>query len=173
MRLTIRPVSAHAAPTLSPWEATGLAEVEPGIAVGKARAIGDAGFAPLSLVLGLGLLVIPVLLLVLTIPTWIDRSVDARDAAANAARALATADTWADGQAAARQAVTEIATNDGISPADIQAGYSGSLVPGGTVTATITVTIPAGVVPGVGHYGTVHYTASSTQHVDSYRGDDG
>jgi hypothetical protein len=135
----------------------------------RAARADDAGFAPLTMMLGLGLLVIPVLLLVLTLPTWEERTVDARDAAANAARALATAGTWTSGVSAADQTVAEAATNDGITPAQIAASYRGALNPGATVTATVTVTIPAGTIPGIGAFGTLRYTASSTQHVDSYR----
>ena len=133
----------------------------------------EAGFAPLTMMLGVTLVVIPVLLLVLTIPTWLERSVDARDAAANAARALATANTWADGITAANQTVTELIAGDGLNPNDVEVTYAGSLNPGATVTATVTVELPAGVIPGIGHYGTIRYTATSTQHVDSYRGDNG
>lgn len=135
----------------------------------RAARADDTGFAPLTMMLGLGFLVIPVLLLVLTVPTWEERTVDARDAAANAARALAIAGTWTTGVSTADQTVTEAATNDGINPTQIVATYRGALTPGTTVTATVTVTIPAGTIPGIGAFGTLHYTASSTQHVDSYR----
>jgi len=133
----------------------------------------EAGFAPLTMMLGVTLVVIPVLLLVLTIPTWLERSVDARDAAANAARALATANTWAAGTTAADQTVTELISGDGLNPNDVKVSYAGSLNPGATVTATVTVELPAGVIPGIGHYGTIRYTATSTQHIDSYKGDNG
>lgn len=129
----------------------------------------ERGFAPLTMTLGLGLLVIPVLLLVLTVPTWEERTVDARDAAANAARTLVTADTWAAGVAAADQTVATEATNDGLTASQMVVNYRGALTPGATVTATVTVTIPAGTIPGIAAFGTLHYTASSTQHVDSYR----
>jgi hypothetical protein len=125
------------------------------------------------MMLGVTLVVIPVLLLVLTIPTWLERSVDARDAAANAARALATANTWAAGTTAANQTVTELITGDGLNPNDVEVTYAGSLNPGATVTATVTVELPAGVIPGIGHYGTIRYSATSTQHIDSYKGDNG
>jgi hypothetical protein len=125
------------------------------------------------MMLGLGLLVIPVLLLVLTLPTWEERTVDARDAAANAARTLVTADTWTDGVSAADQMVEEEAVNDGLSTNQVSVSYSGALTPGANVTATVRVTIPAGVIPGIGAFGTLHYTASSTQHVDDYRSDPG
>jgi hypothetical protein len=121
------------------------------------------------MVLGLGFLVLPVMLLVLTLPTWEQRSVDAKDMADQAARALATADTWTDGVTAAQNTVTQETSNDGLAPADVTASYSGTLTPGAKVTATITVTIPAGVIPGVGTFGTVHYSSASSELVDLYR----
>jgi hypothetical protein len=133
----------------------------------------ESGFAPLTMVLGVGLVIVPVLLLVLTIPTWLERSVDARDAAANAARTLATANNWQSGTLAANQTVSQLIANDGLNPNLVSVTYAGDLNPGDTVTARVTVTIPAGVIPGIGNYGTVRYTATSTQHVDTYKADNG
>jgi hypothetical protein len=124
---------------------------------------------PLSLVLGLGLIVMPVLVLVLTLPTWEQRTVDAQDAARDAARALVMADDWGDGVAAADQAVYEIVSSDGLVPGDVSLRLAGSLAPGATVTASVTVLVPAGNFPGLGFIGTLHYTASSTEHVDASR----
>ena len=125
---------------------------------------------PLSLVLGLGLIVMPVLVLVLTLPTWEQRTVDAQDAARNGARALVMADDWDDGVAAADQTVYEIVSSDGLVAGDVRLRQAGSLAPGATVTASVTVLVPAGNFPGLGFIGTLHYTASSTEHVDAYRG---
>ena len=124
----------------------------------------------LSLMLGLGFIVLPVLVLVLTVPTWEQRTVDAGDAARNAARALVTAPDWGDGVAAAEQVVSQIVTSDGLVPADVSLACSGSLDPGQTVTVAVTVLVPVGDLPGLGFVGALHYTASSTQHVDLYRG---
>jgi hypothetical protein len=119
--------------------------------------------------LGVGFIVLPVMVLVLTVPTWEQRAVDAQDAARGAARALVTADDWDDGVAAANQVVAEVAENDGLPSTDMNVEYSGSLTPGGAVAAAVTVSVPVGDVPGLGFVGTVHYTATSTEHVDSYR----
>jgi protein-disulfide isomerase len=124
---------------------------------------------PLSLLLGTALIVLPVVVLVLTLPTWEQRAVDAQDAARTAARALVTADDWGDGVSAADEAVTQLVAGDGLPPTDLSVSYSGSFVPGGSVTAAVTVVIPAGNLPGLGFVGQLHYTASSTDHVDSYR----
>lgn len=129
----------------------------------------QAGSAPLSLALGLGLLVIPVLLLVLTLPTWEARTVDARDAASAAARALVTADSWTDGVLAGNRVVAQIRDTDGLRAEDLSVSYAGALLRGALVSAKVTVTIPAGEIPLIGSFGSVHYSATSTQHVDTYR----
>ena len=129
---------------------------------------GQRGSAPLSLVLGLGLLVIPILLLVLTLPTWESRTVDARDAAAAAARALVTSDSWDAGVADANRVVQEIASTDGVG-GELAVSYSGSLTRGGSVSARVTVTIPATEIPLIGAVGDLHYSSTSTQLVDEYR----
>jgi hypothetical protein len=54
-------------------------------------------------------------------------------------------------------------------PGDVSLRLAGSLAPGATVTASVTVLVPAGNFPGLGFIGTHHYTASSTEHVDAYR----
>jgi hypothetical protein len=125
--------------------------------------------APITMALGVGLILLPIIALVLVLPTWAERTSDARDAARNAARALATANDWDSGVDAANRTVQEIATNNGLSPSDVQTNYSGALVPGATVTATITVTIPAVRFPGLAAFGATHFTANSTQQVDLYR----
>jgi hypothetical protein len=124
---------------------------------------------PLTLLLGVTFLVIPVMVVVLTLPAWEERVVDAQDAARSAARALVTADDWAQGVAAAQTVVGAVAAGDDLPAADLTGSFYGSLNPGATVTATVTVVIPAGQVPGLGHLGAFHYTATSTAHVDSYR----
>ena len=129
----------------------------------------QAGSAPLSLVLGLGLLLVPLLLIVLSIPTWEARTVDARDAASLAARVLVTSSTWGDGVVAARNAIAEVGTNDGISPDQIRSAFDGSLARGSTVRVEVTVVIPATQIPLVGAVGSLHYTATSYEMVDQYR----
>lgn len=124
---------------------------------------------PLTLVLSLGFVVIPAFLLVLTLPTWEARSVDARDAARNAVRALVTADSWNDGVTAANQAVDEIVANNGVDVKDVSATYRGSLTRGSIVTATVTIVIPDTVIPGIGTFGQHSYAASSSEYVDPYR----
>jgi len=126
--------------------------------------------SPIVFPLAVSLLVFPVLILVLSFPTWCERQVDATTAARNAARVLVTAPDWNTGVTEANQVVTEIAANNGLDPSDVSASYSGSLDRGASVTASVTVVIPATVFPGF-HVTTaeIHWTASSTEQVDQYR----
>jgi len=130
----------------------------------------DAGSAtPFTLMLGLAFIVLPVMVLVLSLPTWEERTVDAQDAARGAAQALVAASTWAQGQAAAAQALAEIIVGDGLPEADMSARYAGSLQPGGSVSVSVTILVPVGVIPGLGSIGALHYTATSVQPVGTYR----
>ncbi|MGC8626240.1 MAG: hypothetical protein ACP5VR_01580 [Acidimicrobiales bacterium] len=122
----------------------------------------------LTLMLGVGLIVLPVMVLVLTLPAWEQRAVDAQDAARTAARALAASSNWQQGEAAANEAIAEIEVGDSLPPSNVSVSYAGSLDPGSAVTVSVTVAIPAGNLPGLGFVGTLHYSATSTEHVDSY-----
>ena len=129
----------------------------------------DYGAAtPLTLMLGVALIILPVMVLILTVPVWEQRTVDAQDAARAAARAMVAASTETGGLLAAKQAVDEVFQGDGIPSAQVSITFAGEDVPGGSVTASVTVVIPAGRVPGLGAIGDLHYTARSTEHVDSY-----
>ena len=124
----------------------------------------------IALLLGLAFVVLPVLVLVLTLPAWEQRVVDADDAARVAARVLAAAPGWTVGVSSAEEAVAEIVEGDDLSGRDLSTAFSGALEPGGEVTASVTVTVPVGDVPGLGFVGSLQYTATSTAHVDSYEG---
>jgi len=122
----------------------------------------------LTLMLGVGLIVLPVMVLVLTLPAWEQRAVDAQDVARTAARALAVSSNWQQGEVSANQAIAEIEAGDGLPPSDVSVSYAGSLDPGSAITVSVSVAIPAGNLPGLGFVGTLHYSATSTEHVDSY-----
>ena len=129
----------------------------------------EAGSAtPLTLSLGLAFIVLPVMVLVLMVPAWEQRAVDAQDAARAGALALATADDWPSGVAAADEAASQDLAANGLENAAITC--AGSLEPGAVVRVTVSVPVPVGELPGLGWVGTLHYRATSVQHVDSYRG---
>lgn len=124
---------------------------------------------PVTLLLGLVFIVFPVLVLVLSLPAWEQRSVDAQDAARVAVRAMVTADNWPDGLTAALEAVAAVAGGDNIPANEVSLSMTGSLEAGALVSASVTVLVPGGDIPFLGLVGPLHFTATSTTHVDSYR----
>ena len=142
----------------------------PGWLRGPCHKYAELGSAtPVTLVLGLVFIVFPVLVMVLSLPAWEVRAVDAQDASRVAARAMVTADNWAEGLSAAEDAVSAVAEGDGVPEDDVTVTILGSLDAGAQVTASVTVLVPAANVPFLGLVGSFHFTATSIVHVDSYR----
>jgi hypothetical protein len=133
------------------------------------KAVPNGGFAALSLMLGLAFVVMPVLVLVLSLPVWLERAAAAQDAARLAARELATAPDWAEGTSQAQSVVWQLAKAEGWSAASYSLDFAGTLMPAGTVSARVRVAVPVTVVPFLGPVGHVEYSAVSVAHVDSYR----
>ncbi|MFN8037547.1 MAG: hypothetical protein U0V73_16630 [Acidimicrobiia bacterium] len=130
----------------------------------------DRGFVALELVLGVGLLLFPVLMLVVSLPTWSERQTLARTAATEAARAWARAGDDLSGAADAHRVVGEIARNYDVDPAALRVAFAGSVrVRGGEVQVTVTIDMPVRAVPGIGSLGGWSWSASHTEPVDRYR----
>ncbi len=141
----------------------------------------DEGAAPIELVLGVGLLLLPIALAVLSLAPWVERRTVAGVAAAEAARLVALADDTAEGERAALTLVHGIAGNHQLAPADISVsfcppsgteGMASTCAPAGrgqAVTVEVTVLVPALSIPGVGSFGQVQATALHTELVDLYR----
>lgn len=128
----------------------------------------EQGFVTLEFVLGLVLLIAPVALIVLTVPTWFARQDLARLAAQEAARTASVTESAAQGRAMAR----EIAANNGLDPQrqmTVAFDPSSSFAPGGVVVADVTVQMPVTVVPGIGSLGAFSWTATFREAVDTYR----
>jgi len=133
------------------------------------RGHGDAGSAA-AVELSLGLLVLmATAMLVLTLPTWIDRHAAARAAADEAARTVALADSWDAGAAHAQQVVDEVAANHGLNAGDLTLEVTGDFDRDADVTAHVTVTMPATQLPLVGGVGGFSRTVSHTETIDRYR----
>jgi hypothetical protein len=129
----------------------------------------DRGSVTIELVLTLSLFLIPTALLVITIPAWPERQTVARAAAAEAARAVVVAGSWESGVAEAEAAVRQAALNQGIASGDISLAVDGGLDRGATVTAAVTITMPALVIPGLTSVGSWSWTARHAERVDDYR----
>ncbi len=136
----------------------------------RRRATAAHGFVATELALGIGLLLLPVALLVLTLPTWSERQTDAREMAREAARTVVTGGSC--DPAAARAVVVTMATNLGVAAPDVGVSLDcapGPLPPRGELTVSVTVRIPAVNVPGVGAVGAWSWTARHRESIDAYR----
>ena len=128
----------------------------------------EDGYISLELVLGLALLVLPIALIVLTLPTWLARQNLARLAAQQAARTGVIADSPEQGAAAAGTVVGDA----GLDPAaDLRVSWEpgSSFARGGLVTARVTVQSPAVSIPFLGSVGSFPLTARYSERVDQYR----
>lgn len=129
----------------------------------------ERGTAALELPLAVGLLLVPVALVVVSLPAWPERQTLARAAAAEASRAVALAASWDEGVAEAQAVVADAARNAGFGPGDLTLDLTGGLERGATVTASVTVDMPALPLPLVGTVGRWSWTADHTERVDDYR----
>ena len=130
----------------------------------------ESGFVATELALGVGLLVIPVALLVLTLPGWSERQVTARVISREVARRAAR-DGVCDLGAARALGVT-MAHNLGV-PGDgfaveLACPDGSELPPGSDIEARVTVAMPAVQVPGIGAVGAWSWTARHREPVDRY-----
>ncbi|MEX1280695.1 MAG: hypothetical protein AB1Z55_08220 [Acidimicrobiia bacterium] len=125
------------------------------------------GSAPVELALGVGVLLVPVVLLLAALPPLVEYRSTARLAAAEAARLVATGDGSPATEATARAAAKAIAGD-----LDAVVTFCGGTCPvvrGAIVEVEVTVGAPAVVVPLVGEIGAVRISASHRERVDDYR----
>lgn len=135
----------------------------------SARLGDERGLAAAELAVFTGLVLLPVLILVVSLPTWWERQSLGRLAAQEAARAVALADDWEQGVAAGSATVEQLANNHGVDPSHVSVAFAGSLDRGGTVTATSTVAVPALTVPYIVTVPTFQLSFAHTETVDQYR----
>lgn len=129
----------------------------------------DAGAAAIELPLAVGLLLLPIAMIVMLIPQWPERQTVARSAAKEAATLYANADDEASGAELARASVAQAAANYGLPDEALSVELGGDWCRACTVTAAVTVDIPAIAVPIVGTIGAFTYTADSSARIDDYR----
>lgn len=134
----------------------------------------DAGFVAAEYAAGVGFLLLPVTLLVLSLPVWVESQEAARVAAQQAARAVVTADDHAAGVARAEAVAAEALVNRGVDQVG-GLGIEGALrhrpsdEPQELVTVTVTVRVPAVRLPFLGTWASFDRTVAHTQPVDRYR----
>ena len=125
----------------------------------------EQGSAVLELPLVVGFVLIPFLILVLTIPTWIERQTAARDAASEASRAVILSGGDTD---AADRIVAQIEVGYGLPANTMSVTYSGLAVPGEEFTAAVQIRIPALVLPVFGGTAETTWTSSHTERYPDY-----
>lgn len=136
-----------------------------------ARRSDERGYVAGELAIGIGLLVFPVALLVLTLPTWSERQTTARSVAREVARVVAVA-----GVCDRHRAVDtghDMARNLGLQPGDLDieldCAPGARLGRGNSVRASVTVAVPAVHLPGIGSVGAWSWTAHHNEPIDQYR----
>ena len=132
------------------------------------RTIVEGGFVAIEWVAAVALLLLPVVVVVATMPGWAERRHTATVAAREAARVLV--EEWPDADAAAAVLVaTDVAADHGVDSSDVAVRVlSVGEARGGEVVVEVDVTMPAVGVDGMS-VGSWHYTARATRRVDDYR----
>lgn len=136
---------------------------------GSRRLRGDRGSAAVEMPLAVGLLLLPVSVIVMVVPQWPERQTVATAAAKDAAAVYANAGDPASGVELAQASVVRAATNHGLPSGAMTLELGGDWCRACTVTATVTVDIPAVEVPLVGSIGAFTWTATSSARIDDYR----
>ncbi len=126
------------------------------------------GFVAVEFSAAIALLLVPVVLLVASLPTWSEREHAATVIAREVARYGAHDWPYAS-SAKANDLVVEIATNLGRDPREFVVELSDDGVPGGQVRATVTVKMPAVVVPGLASAGAWRWSTTAAARIDDYR----
>jgi NADH dehydrogenase/NADH:ubiquinone oxidoreductase subunit G len=128
----------------------------------------ERGFVAIEWVAAIAMLLLPIVVLVATMPQWAERKHAATVAAREAARDLVS--NWPNGNPAAAVLVAvDVAGDHGVDAADVDVRVrSVGETRGSQVEVEVKITMPA---LGVGRMsvGSWHYTAHATRRIDDYR----
>ena len=131
----------------------------------------ESGYVAAELAIGVGLLLFPVALLVLTLPSWSERQTTARAVAREVGRVVAIRGVC--DRARAVETAAAMAKNMGLAPAefdvDLDCGDGARLRRGSDLGIAVTVQVPAVDIPGIGSVGAWSWTARHREPVDQYR----
>lgn len=109
-------------------------------------------------------------MMVLTFPTWSERQATATVAASEAARVAALSDDSDRAREDAERTAALIFASHGLSETDVSIRWErNGPVRGGSVTARVTIRMPAMSIPGIGDVGAWQWTATHTEIRDTYR----
>lgn len=135
----------------------------------RSRGRRQDGLAAIELSLGICLFLLPVAMIVFTLPTWPERQNLARAAAEEAALLAVSATNPTDGYLAGEIAVERTAINHGLDPTDLTITWDGQWCRGCEITAHVQVRIPAITIPMITTIAETSWTASHTERLDDYR----
>ena len=135
----------------------------------SSRETADRGAAAIELPLAVGLLLLPISMIVMLVPQWPERQTIARAAAKDAASVYSNAVDPVIGAEQARASVEQAAVNAGLAPGALTVELVGEWCRACTVTAHVTVDIPAVDIPMMGAVGSFTWSASSAARIDDYR----
>lgn len=123
----------------------------------------------IDMVVAVGLLMIPMVMLVASLPRWIETRSMAELAAQEAARTVVLANAQPAGEAAGTATARQIADNNGVAGSSLTVTYLGVLDWGEEITATVTVPMPVLDLPLIGTITVGDFSTSHTERVDDYR----
>jgi hypothetical protein len=135
---------------------------------GPCRDPAESGFVAIEWVAAIALLLLPIVVLVATMPAWAERKHAATVAAREAANELAAA--WPGGDPAiARLVATDVAADHGVDAADVLVRVpSVGEARGDYVEVDVDIRMPA-VGMGRMAFGSWRYTARAVRRIDDYR----
>lgn len=123
------------------------------------------GAAAIELGLIMAFILIPVMMLMLVVPTWIERQTAGRDAASEAARAIVLS---SGDLAEAIQIIGTVERGYELPPGTITLTEVTPYGPGADFTVVVTVVQPALSLPGLGELGGWSYDASHVEYYPDY-----
>ncbi len=128
----------------------------------------ECGFVAIEWVAAIAMLLLPIVVLVATMPGWAERRHAATVAAREAARDLV--DNWPNGSPESAMLVAlDVAADHGVDATDVDVRVpSVGEIRGDDVVVEVEVTMPAIGVCGMS-VGSWHYTARATRRVDDFR----
>jgi len=128
----------------------------------------DRGSAAVELPVGIGFLLVPIVLVLVTVPGLVEHRTVARLAAAEAARVVVLGDGSPDSAATAVGVARRLTA--GYESVDVELCGGGCvLTRGGVVEVRVTVRVPALSIPMVGEVGAIEVSAVHREQVDAYR----